>query len=251
MKLSIAEIKLLLKSSYSTINNDIDKFIINRELSTDRVKVYTLLDSNDIIVVHRGSSNFLDWYDNLAYFQNHDLTNSSSYKIHLAQQIQILKKYPNNHIIVLGHSRGALYANQLYKDKLANQLITYNKPLNLSDIAKNLISKNKTDENSVNIRTSGDLPSVLTKLNQNDIVIPSKSINPIYEHNIDRFESIDQDLIIGTGLNNIFVKKIDWSKIRLKQIKNFVKLHKLKNVNITNLKKSELINIIDKFRLIK
>ena len=77
-------------------------------------------------------------------------------------------------------------------------IITLNKPTT----PKDLIQKTKIDNKQYDIRTAGDLVSVLQPLQtgQNDIVISSVTKNPYIEHKIDVLDRLPQDLVIGTGL---------------------------------------------------
>ena len=134
----------------------------------------------------------------------------------------------------------------MYKNKLAKQVINYNKPINLYDIAKDVITKKKQDENSTTIRTSNDLVSIgqnLMKGNETDIVIPSDSYNPLKEHGIDKINDYETDELIGKGM---FKAKINYSKIRKKELRDFVKKNKKKvnlDINVTGLTKKDLIEL--------
>ena len=160
--------------------------------------------------------------------------------------MKAVHKYGANKINVMGHSRGGLYATNLYKNKLAKQVINYNKPINLHDIAKDVITKKKQDENSTTVRTSRDLASIgqtLMKDNDTDIVIPSDSINPLKEHGIDKINDYETDELIGKGM---FKAKINYSKIRKKELRDFVKKNKKKvnlDINVTGLTKKDLIEL--------
>jgi hypothetical protein len=159
-----------------------------------------------------------------------------------------VRKYGADKINVLGHSRGGLYASYLYKKKLARQVINYNKPINLYDIAKDVITKKQEDENSTTIRTNNDLVSIgqnLMKGKETDIVIPSDSYNPIKEHGIDKIDNYETDDLIGNG---IFKPKINFSKIRKKELRDFVKKNKKRvnlDINVTGLTKKDLIELTE------
>lgn len=245
MKFKPSELKELLSASYNKHLFDIGKFKIDSDLSNDRVKVYTLEDLSDVVVVHRGSQDSQDWIDNLAYLELNILNNSKTYKQHLKYQTKAAEKYGVDNIIVMGHSRGGLYASQLYEDKMAKQLITYNKPLNKHDVIDGMINENG-DKNVVHIRTSGDVASsgkVLTKKSENDIVIPSKTLNPLKEHSTSALLNLNDDQLIGSG---IFKYKIDYTKMRKKELQQFVKQNKKKvQMNITGLTKKQLVEIVD------
>lgn len=249
MKFKPSEIQSLLKSTYIKDNYDIGKFKVDRSLSAGRVKVYTIDGSNDVVVVHRGSADYKDWSDNLQWFQYNSLKNSRTYKMHLKNHKKAVEKYGADNIIVMGHSRGGLYAEQLHKDKLAKQVITYNKPLNLYDMTTNLFRGKEEDKNKTEIRTSGDIVSIGAKFSKDtksNITIPSKTYNPLTEHNTDQLVNLKDDELIGQG---IFKKKIDFTKLRKKDLKEFVKNNRKKlnlDINITGLTKKDYVNILEK-----
>lgn len=247
MKFKPTELKELLSSSYNKNKFDVGKFKIDVDLSNERVKVYVVENTNNVVVVHRGSQDLNDWIDNLYYSELNILKNTKTYKIHLKLHKKAVEKYGVENIIVLGHSRGGLYASQLYKDNLANQLITYNKPLNKYDVIDGIISNND-DDNIVDIRTSGDITSsgkIITQKNKNDVVIPSTTYNPLIEHSTKAITRLDDDELIGSG---IFKPKIDYTKIRKNELKKFIKNNKKRfGVNITGLTKKQMIQIINTY----
>lgn len=247
MKFKPTEQKELLSSSYNKNKFDVGKFKIDVDLSNERVKVYVVENTNNVVVVHRGSQDLNDWIDNLYYSELNILKNTKTYKIHLKLHKKAVEKYGVENIIVLGHSRGGLYASQLYKDNLANQLITYNKPLNKYDVIDGIISNND-DDNIVDIRTSGDITSsgkIITQKNKNDVVIPSTTYNPLIEHSTKAITRLDDDELIGSG---IFKPKIDYTKIRKNELKKFIKNNKKRfGVNITGLTKKQMIQIINTY----
>jgi hypothetical protein len=99
---------------------------------------------------------------------------------------------------VLGHSLGATVAETLGDDERVKNVITLNKPTT----PKDLIIKQKNVGKQYDIRTKGDLVSVLQpfQTGQNDIIIDSQTKNPYTEHKIDVLDRLPQDQIIGTGL---------------------------------------------------
>ena len=248
MKFKSTEIKALLEASYMNELFDIDRFIIDKPLSNKRVKVYTVSDNDEVVVTHRGSADLKDWMDNATWLRYNLLEKSPTYKMHLKRHMKAVQKYGADKINVMGHSRGGLYATNLYKKKLAKQVINYNKPVNLYDIAKDVITKKKQDENSTTIRTNNDLGSIGQKLmkdNNNDVIIPSDSFNPLKEHGIDKIDDYETDDLIGKGL---LKPKINYCKIRKKDLKDFVKKNKKKvnlDINVTGLTKKDLIELTD------
>ena len=247
MKFKASEIKLLLEASYHKELYDIGRFTIDEQISDKLVKTYTVDDSDEVVVTHRGSADLKDRVDNATWLRFNVLERSPTFKMHLKKHKQAVNKYGADKINVMGHSRGGLYATHIYKKlKLAKQVINYNKPINLYDIAKDLVTKRKQDENSTTIRTSRDLASVgqnLIKGKDTDIVIPSGSFNPLKEHGIDKINDYETDDLIGKG---ICKPKIDYSKIRKKDLRDFVKKNKKiakLDINVTGLTKKDLIQL--------
>ncbi|CAM9651866.1 unnamed protein product, partial [Ectocarpus fasciculatus] len=202
MKLTTKEIRDLLGASYIKDRVNVGRFQIDEEISNHRVRVYTVPDSDDVIVTHRGSTNNRDWVDNFTFGAFNALKSTSTYKTHLRVQKKAVKKYGKQNIVVLGHSRAGLYAKQFYEDNLANQVITFNKPVNLYDVAKNTIKPKKDDENEIIIRTENDAVSIGQKLlkdNKTDVIIPSKTINPLTEHSTDTLGNLDENQLLGNG----------------------------------------------------
>ena len=56
--------------------------------------------------------------------------------------------------------------------------------------------------NQIDIKTTRDPISILDKPDGNDIVLKSKTLNPLYEHSTDALEKyLDDDVMIGRGLS--------------------------------------------------
>jgi hypothetical protein len=109
----------------------------------------------------------------------------------------------------------------------------------------------KKDKNNTNIRASGDPISSFDGLNpiSTTIVIPNPVLNPVLNHKTDRLLDLPEDTVIGSGSNlvNPFKKEVDFKKVRKGELKTFLKTHKKAlNINITGLKKKEMIQIIEK-----
>jgi len=248
MKFKANELKLLLEASYDKELYDIGKFIIDKPLSDARVKAYTVEGSDEVVVTHRGSADLKDWVDNATWLRFNIIERSPTYKMHLKRHMKAVHKYGADKINIMGHSRGGLYSTHIYKKKLAKQVINYNKPINLYDIAKDVFTRNKQDGNNTTIRTSRDLASIgqnLLKDNDNDITIPSNSLNPLKEHGIDKIDDYKTEELIGKG---IFKAKINYSKIRKKELRDFVKKNKKKvklDINVTGLTKNDLIKLTE------
>lgn len=246
------EIKMLMKASYENNKSNIGDFIIDNDLSDSRVYVYTRRGTNDVIVVHRGSHGYKDWMGNFSYAANFDLKNDETYKKHKKKHMRAVEKYGAENIISLGHSRGSLYADEMHKQGLDAENINLNKPYNLVDLVKS--TKKDKEDTQVNISTLLDPISVLGKLVQkdNDIIIPSTTINPFTEHKPDVLDRMEQDKLIGKGQNDsidkLLSKHINFKKIRVAELREIIKTNKSKfnrKIKITGLTKPELIKLVD------
>jgi len=201
-KVEVKYLNKLLNESYkgkaNTNANIDDRYILDNELSTDKTKVYIDKNTNDIAMVNRGTSDFKDVMTDAKLLFGYNDKRFNEPKEILGK---IKQKYTDKNIDVLGHSLGAKVAETLGDDPQVKNIITLNKPTT----PKDLIQKTKINNKQYDIRTTGDLVSVLQPLQtgQNDIVISSETKNPYTEHKIDVLDRLPQDLVIGTGLKGL------------------------------------------------
>lgn len=238
-KLSVAELQQLLKASYDTnLVNVGDKFIIDKSLSGPRVKVFTVAGSKDVIVTHRGSQNVYDWLDNVNYAAGRDISTSGTYRTHKSKHDAAVNKYGKENITSVGHSRGGAIATALHRKGLSAASINLNMPTNFMD----MLTHHLHEKTQTNIKSSADPVSTLMPANKTDIVIPSKTLNPITEHKTDVLDGLNQDMLIGAGK-----KKVDFAKLKVQQLKDYVKKNKAKfpkGTNVTGLTKGQLVVLI-------
>jgi hypothetical protein len=164
-------------------------------IGTDKTKVYVDKNTNDIAMVNRGTSDFKDVMTDAKLLFGYNDKRFNEPKEILGK---IKQKYTDKNINLLGHSLGAKVAETLGDDPQVKNIITLDKPTT----PKDLIQKTKINNKQYDIRTIGDLVSVLQPLQtgKNDIVISSETENPYTEHKIDVLDRLPQDLVIGTGL---------------------------------------------------
>ena len=201
-KVEVKYLNKLLNESYkskSKTNTNIDdRYILDNELSTDKTKVYIDKNTNDIAMVNRGTSDFKDVMTDakLLFGYNDKRFNEPKEILN-----KIKQKYTDKNIDLIGHSLGAKIAETLGDDPQVKNIITLNKPTT----PKDLFNKSKINNKQYDIRTTGDLVSVLQpfQTGQNDIIIKSETKNPYTEHKIDTLDRLDQDLVIGTGLKGL------------------------------------------------
>lgn len=202
-KVEVKYLNKLLNESYKskdkTAANIDDKYILDNELSTDKTKVYIDKNTGEAVIANRGTNDFKDvmtdakllmgYKDKSRFGEARDVLN------------KVKSKYPNASIDSIGHSLGSAVAEDIGKDERVKNVITLNKPTT----PKDLISKSKLDSKQVDIRTTGDLVSMLNPLQrgEKDIIIQSSTSNPYTEHKIDVLDRLDQDLVIGTGLKGL------------------------------------------------
>ena len=198
-KIAVSSLGKLLNESYKskdkTMSNIDDRYYLDPELSTNKTKVYIDKNTNDIAMVNRGTSDFKDVLSDAKLLFGYKDARFNEPKEILNK---VKQKYTDKNIDMIGHSLGATVAETLGDDERVKNVITLNKPTT----PKDLIIKRKNVGKQYDIRTKGDLVSVLQpfQTGQNDIVIDSQTKNPYTEHKIDVLDRLPQDQIIGTGL---------------------------------------------------
>ena len=193
-KLSIKDMKGLLKASYKKNNKDVNNFEIDNDLSTKKVKVFKDKDTNQVVVSHRGTSDLKDVITDVKMlFGNYK--NDPRYKESKKVQQLAQDKYGKENITTVGHSLGAKLAEDLGRD--TKEIITFNKPT----LPIDLIKGKKINENQFDIKTKLDPISLLKPFQKSnrDIVIQSQSINPLQEHKLSSSENVNEDMVVGLG----------------------------------------------------
>jgi hypothetical protein len=220
-KIEIKYLNKLLNQSYKSkdkTNENIDDiYYLDKELSTDKTKIYVNKNTNEISMVNRGTSDIKDVITDVKL-----LFGYKDKRFNEPREIldKVKMKYPNSSIDLLGHSLGAKVAEELGRDPAVKNVITLNKPTT----PKDLLFKSKVADKQYDIRTTKDLVSSLAPLQKdpNDIIIPSQTDNLYTEHKIDTLNRLPDDMIIGTGKRRL--KKEEIKKI----IKNYLKENKNK-----------------------
>jgi hypothetical protein len=216
-KIDVKNLGKLLNESYKKKGktNDIDNtYILDKDLSTDKTKIYSNKYTNEIYMVNRGTSDASDVITDVKM-----LFGYKDKRFDEPRQIleQVKMKYPTSTIDLIGHSLGAKIAEEIGKDPSVKNIITLNKPTT----PKDLLFKTKSNDKQYDIKTTGDIVSALGPFqkDKNDIIIPSTTSNPLIEHKIDTLDRLPQDLIIGTGK----------TRLKKKDIKNIKKMIKIYN----------------------
>ena len=196
---SVKNLKEMLEATYEREpKKNIDDYQLDNELSNDEVKIYH--KDNHAIVAFRGTESGFDWINNYFYLKGkYELTP----RFIRAKETydKAVKKYGEKNISVIGHSQGAVPARLLGKD--SKEIITLN-----GAYTGEIIPNNEYDIRSSSDIVSG-IKSPISFFNRmigkksNDIVIPSKSKNPIEEHKINILDRLDANRLIGNGFKHL------------------------------------------------
>jgi hypothetical protein len=179
------DLSTLLKETYRKgkgANENVGDYMIDKELSTGRAKVYHNPVTGKTVVAHRGSTNLQDWKENFNYAVGIERKGKAYKKSKKVQDAAELK-YGTNNLETIGHSKGALHAERLGQKGLVQ---TLNKPVNIRD-TKRIVGKNQID-----YKSSRDPVSVLRQhqLGEQARVIKSKTFNPLTEHAVNVLDRI-------------------------------------------------------------
>jgi len=171
------QIRGLLDASYDRDIKNVDGYIQDEELSTNKSKVFYNPETGKSAVVHRGTVGTLsDWKNNAVYAMGGKKAYKETSRYKKAKEIQdaASAKYGNDNITTLGHSQGGLQAELLGKH--GDETITLNK-------ATRPFS-NKPRDNQTDIRTTTDIVSAMNPFSNAKKIesISLKGFNPIKAH---------------------------------------------------------------------
>lgn len=185
-ELSIGNIKKILKASYKDAPENINGFILDKDLSNEYAVVYYNPTTGQAVVCHRGTTTAYDWTNNAMYAIGR-YKSTDRYKIGKSTQEKAIKKYGAQNITTLAHSQGAVLARELGKD--TKEIITLNPAY----------KGEKPLKNEYNIRSSRDVVSsgLWGTKRSHDLIIPAKGYNLLDEHMIDILDREDQNKMFG------------------------------------------------------
>jgi len=193
--LSANEVKQFVSASYEDgkgKTEQIGNYILDKQLSTGKAKVYHDSKNNKTVVANRGTKGTVsDWKNNLEYLRgNYDETDRMKQALDVQQKaIAKYKKVDYN----IGHSQSGIITRKLNEKGLTGQVINVN-PASLFE---------KQQKNEFVIRSKNDPVSILHALNpfakkENTTTIEGTS-NLLKEHSSDILTRIDPNQQIGTG----------------------------------------------------
>jgi hypothetical protein len=196
-KLSVTQFKNLLNASYDDKAENIDGYKKDNSVSTKTSKVYYNPETKHTVVAHKGTEGITDWANNAVYglLGEKYYKKTKRYKEAKAVQENAVRKYGKDSLTTIGHSQGGLQAELLGKS--GNETITLNKATRPS-----MLSNNK-NRNQYDIRTQNDIVSGLNPFQNNngkEIVIKSKTIDPLKSHTIGSLDNLEDTMMIGRGI---------------------------------------------------
>ena len=165
------QLNYLLSSTYKPNSQVgvIDNYVPDPTLSDNRVKVFHNKEKKHTVVAHRGSASAGDWMENLLYLRNIKRGPNWTHSKEIQKKAE--EKYGVSNLTTIGHSKGALHAQEFGKK---GDIVTLNKPVNLVDIFK------KVPQNQKDYRGEGDLVSILRPLQRgNKETVLTKGIRPL------------------------------------------------------------------------
>lgn len=166
-KLSKTKLEHLLAATYEKKKVNVDNYVIDTDLSDDRVKVYQDPSTKHTVIAHRGSATGSDWFENGLYALGIKAGTNWSHSKQVQRAAE--KKYGTKNLTTIGHSKGALHAQEFGKH--GGQILTLNKPVNVSDILY------KVPKKQIDYQGEGDVVSLLRPLQRgNKQVVLKKDI---------------------------------------------------------------------------
>ena len=175
----IKTVSKLLSNSYKgdKIADSIEGNTLDKDLSGQRVQVYKNDITGKAYVVHRGTQDIQDVFTDARLF----LGDKSSERFKHSKRIQqeAMKKYGANNVTTLGHSLGGTIGEKV--GRKSENIITLNKPVNITDAFSIRVPKNQID-----YKTQNDPTSVLRgfQKGKKPTVIKSTTKNPLTEHRV-------------------------------------------------------------------
>jgi len=204
--ISVKTLQSALKSSYgkNKKKQGFDGYEPVQHLTDTEAQVYYNPKTKQAIVSHRGTQGLSDVLTDVAY----TTTGYKGKRFKKAERIQkeAERLFGSKNVSTVGHSLGSLISSEVGKD--SKEIINYNKPI---------VPFGKKRQNEYVVKTQNDPFSFFykDKKNSQNKTIDSKTINPFYEHSIDRLEGLNPEEMIGKGLKIKELKQMikDYNKI--------------------------------------
>jgi hypothetical protein len=193
--LEVGEVKQFVDASYMPKKEGIPQignYVLDKQLSTRKAKVYHDPVSDKTVVANRGTTGTAsDWLNNAKYLMgNYKKTD----RMKQAEKVQkeAIQKYGKVDTNV-GHSQGGIITRQLNKQGLTNEVI------NLNPASKG----EKVMKNEFIIKSALDPVSVLQKQPTKRTTKTKGTMNLLKEHSSDILNRLNPKQIIGGQINNM------------------------------------------------
>lgn len=240
-KLKASLLKQLFLDSNNKELKDVGDYKIDKELSTNWVRVYHNDKDNWTIVLHVGSKDIYDAFVDVQLLLN--MKNNARFKESEKIQEHAEEKYDPKRMSVVGSSLGGVLAQEFASNKV-HEILTSGRPVTPAD----LILNNDPKDNQFDVRQHADLVSILKPLqpHKNDLTVKSETpLNPVKSHlghtTMDQVIEQHGDLEIGHG--------IDFKKMKVTELKEIIKKGRkekklpAKDWKVTKKNKSDLIKM--------
>jgi len=197
-KLQLKVFREMIENSYRHDKTQIGNFVI-QPISTREVQVWTNFQTRHLVIVFTGTYTTLDWLNNYEMAKGNY---QSTRRFKTAKRIfeESLSQFPDFKVTLLGHSQAGMIVH-LLNDSRVYEALVYNPAW---------FPTTRQKSNEYVVKTHGDPVSVAVIPTERDTVFSTKSSNPLYNHSTVPLEELDQNMMIGKGLNtykNKFNKK--------------------------------------------
>ena len=216
--LEIGEIKQFVEASYEPKKGEteqIGNYVLDKELSTRKAKVYHDPINDKTIVANRGTIGTLsDWTNNAQYLMgNYNKTD----RMKQAERVQkeAIQKYGKVDTNV-GHSQGGIITRRLNEKGLTNEVI------NLNPASKG----EKVRKNEFIIKSMTDPVSILQKQPKKRTTKTKGTLDFLKEHSTDILDRLNPKQLIGRGED---VKNVSNNMMTDTDIDNYMKKLKIKD----------------------
>lgn len=172
---------------------DINGYVLDKGLSTSEAKVFVNKDKGKVVIANRGTNPTLkDWTNNLVLLLG-QYKNTKRYDNARQIQVKAKDKYPSFEFLNVGHSQSGRITKLLNEEGLTDKIVNIN-PASLPT--------DKKKENETTIRSSDDIVSTFDKFKKGDILIDSKTGNPLLEHKTDIVSRLGDEKVQGSGFHS-------------------------------------------------
>jgi hypothetical protein len=162
-KLDKGTLEQMLKNTYEPTDQtgNVGGYVEDKSLSNKLVRVYNDPTTKHTVVAHRGSQEGQDWKENLLYAIG--FRGGKNYRGARTVQRAAETKYGVDNLTTVGHSKGALHAQDFGQK---GEIMTLDKPVNIRDAIRYKVPKYQTD-----YRGESDVVSILRPLQRGNKAI--------------------------------------------------------------------------------